>query len=93
MVVAPPESDEGIHGNTTYMQTYRDYYQSAETLEYVPYDPKVDLVGGTTVAVCSFEVVYKLQGTKHHDRVKTFSFSPSVMACGKSCGERCNLRL
>ena len=70
VVIAPPGSDERIHGRAAYVQSYRDYDQSAETLEYLPSDPKVDLVGNSAVAVCPFEVVYKLQGTRHHEKGK-----------------------
>jgi ketosteroid isomerase-like protein len=70
VVIAPPGSDKRIHGRAAYVQSYRDYDQSADTLEYLLGDPKVDLVGNTSVAVCPFEVVYKLQGTKHHEKGK-----------------------
>jgi ketosteroid isomerase-like protein len=70
VVIAPPGSDERIYGRAAYVQSYRDYDQSAETQEFLPGDPKVDLAGNTAVAVCPFEVVYKLQGTKHHEKGK-----------------------
>ena len=70
VVIAPPGSDERIHGRAAYVQSYRDYDQTAETLEFLPGDPKVDLIGNTAVAVCPFEVVYKLQETKHHEKGK-----------------------
>ncbi len=68
VVVAPPQSDKRIRGRVEYVQSYRDYDQMAETLEYLPGDTKVDLIGDTAVAICPFEVVYKLQGAKHHEQ-------------------------
>lgn len=70
VVISPPHSDERIRGRAAYVKSYRDYDQLAETLEYMPGDPKVDLVGDTAVAVCPFEVIYKLQGSKHHEKGK-----------------------
>ena len=70
VVIARPGSDERIHGRAAYVQSYRDYDQSAGTMEFLPGDPKVDLLENTAVAVCPFEVVYKLQGTKHHEKGK-----------------------
>ena len=70
VVVAPLEFNDRIQGRAAYVQSYRDYDQSAETLEYLPYDSKVDLVGDTAIAVCPFEVLYKLQGMKHHEKGK-----------------------
>jgi ketosteroid isomerase-like protein len=78
VVIAPPQSDKRIRGRSAYVKSYRDYDKSAETLEYMPGDPKVDLIGDTAVVVCPFEVVYKLQGTKHHEQgqnILVFSFS------------------
>ncbi len=70
VVTARPGSDERIQGCAAYVQSYRNYDQAAETLEYSTSDPKVDVVENTAVAVCPFEVVYELQGTKHHEKGK-----------------------
>ncbi|MCP4545250.1 MAG: nuclear transport factor 2 family protein [bacterium] len=78
VVTARPGSDDRIRGRDAYVQSYRDYDQSAETLEYSAGDPKVDVVGDTAVAVCPFEVKYKHQGTMHHERgnnILVFSLS------------------
>lgn len=78
VVVSPLQSDKLIRGRVAYLQSYRDYDQTAETLEYLPGDPRVDLIGDTAVAVCPFEVVYKLQGSKHHEQgqnILVFRFS------------------
>ena len=78
VVTARPRSDERIHGRAAYVQSYRDYDQAAGTLEYLAGDPQVDLVGNTAVAVCPFEVIYKIQGTKHHEKgnnILVFSLS------------------
>ncbi len=68
VIVAPPKSDKRIQGREAYVQSYRDYDRSAETLEYLVGDPMVDLIGETAVAVCPFEVVYRFQGAKHHEK-------------------------
>ena len=68
VVIAPPQSDKRIRGHAAYVQSYREYDQSAETLEYLSGDPWIDVVGDTAVADCPFEVVYKLQGVKHHEK-------------------------
>lgn len=68
VVIAPPNSVKRIHGRAAYVQSYRDYDQSAETLEYITGDPRVDVVGDIAVADCPFEVVYKLLGVKHHEK-------------------------
>jgi len=70
VVVAPPQSDERILGRDAYVQSYRDYDQSVETLKYQSGDPNVDLVGNTAIAVCPFEVIYKLRGKKYHEKGK-----------------------
>jgi len=78
VIVAPPQSDKRIHGRAAYVQSYRDYDQTAETLEYLPGNPKVDLIGDTAIAICPFEVVYKLQSAKHHEQgqnILVFRFS------------------
>ena len=78
VIVAPPQSDKRIHGRAAYVQSYRDYDQTAETLEYLPGNRKVDLIGDTAIAICPFEVVYKLQSAKHHEQgqnILVFRFS------------------
>lgn len=78
VVIAPPQSDKRIRGRAAYLQSYRDYDQMAETLKYLPGEPKVDLIKGTAVAVCPFEVVYKYQDEEHHEQgqnILVFTFS------------------
>lgn len=78
VVIAPPHSDKRIRGRTAYVQSYRDYDQVAETLEYLPGDPEVDFIGNTAVAVYPFEVVYKFQGARHHEQghnILVFTFT------------------
>ena len=78
VVVVPPQSDKRISGRAAYLQSYRDYDQMAETLKYLPGDPKVDLIGDIAIALCPFEVVYKYQGTEHHEKgqnILVFTFS------------------
>lgn len=78
VVVAPPHIDKRLCGRAAYIQSYRDYDQSAETLKYLSGDPMVDVFESTAVAVCPFEAIYKFQGAKHHEQgqnLLVFSFS------------------
>ena len=78
VVVAPPQSEKRIRGRAAYIQSYKDYDQTAKTLKYLSSDPMVDIIEDTAVAVCPFEVIYEFQGAKHHEHgqnILVFRFS------------------
>lgn len=67
-VIAPPGFDGRVRGRDAYVQSYRDYDQAATTLEFSMGEPQVDVVGDVAVAVTPFDVVYELDGTRHHEK-------------------------
>lgn len=58
--IAPPGYEGRIRGREAYVESYRRYDQSAQTLEFSPGEPEVDIMGDTAVALCPFFVVYTL---------------------------------
>ena len=68
VVIATPGFGKRIHGRAAYVQSYRDYDQSAITREFSPGVPEIDVVGGTAVAVCPFYVVYELEGKEYQEK-------------------------
>lgn len=67
-VVIAPADTVRVRGREAYVQSYRDYDRAAVTHEFVPADPRVDVIGGVAVAVCPFYVVYELEGTTYRER-------------------------
>ncbi len=67
-VIAPPAFDGRVRGRGAYIQSYRDYDQAAATLEFLAGEPQVDVIGEVAVAVTPFDVVYELDGTRHHEK-------------------------
>jgi len=61
-VIAPPGFEGRIQGRDAYVQTYREYDQSAITREFSPDEPEIDIIGDTAVALCPFSIVYELDG-------------------------------
>jgi len=68
VVIAPPGSAERIRGREAYVRSYREYDQAATTLEFVPGDPRIDIVGDVAVAVCPFRIVYEMNGKTYRER-------------------------
>lgn len=60
-VIAAPGSDQRVRGRDAYVQSYRDYDQTATTHEFNASDPQIDIVGNVAVAVCPFSVVYEME--------------------------------
>ena len=67
VVVARPGSDIRIQGREAYINSYRDYDQAAQTHEYSPGEPEIDIMNNTAVAVCPFYVVYELDGKTYRE--------------------------
>jgi ketosteroid isomerase-like protein len=67
VVTAPPGYEKRIHGRAAYVQSYREYDQSASTREFSPGAPEIDVIGDTAVAVCPFFVVYELDGQEYQE--------------------------
>jgi len=70
VVIAPPGSDKRIRGRDAYVQSYRDYDQSAITHKFSPDEPEIDIIGETAVAVYPFYVEYELQGKTYREHGK-----------------------
>jgi hypothetical protein len=68
MVVAPPGFEKRIQGRQAYVQSYREYDQSAITREFTPGVPEIDVVGDTAVAVCPFYAVYEMKGQEYQEK-------------------------
>jgi ketosteroid isomerase-like protein len=68
VVIAPPGSEVRLRGRDAYVQSYRDYDQAAKTHEFLPGEPQIDVTGQTAVAICPFEVLYELNGTRYRER-------------------------
>jgi ketosteroid isomerase-like protein len=81
VVIAPPGFGERIHGRDAYVQSYREYDQSAITSEFSPGEPEIDIVGDTAVAICPFYVVYELGGKKYQENGR------DILVFSKSKGE------
>jgi hypothetical protein len=67
-VIAPPGLEIRIRGREAYVQSYREYDQTATTHEFIPEEPKIDIIGDVAVAVCPFIVVYELQGKTYREK-------------------------
>ena len=67
VVTAPPGFERRIEGRDAYVQSYRDYDQSAQTQEFSPGEPEIDIIENTAVAVCPFYVVYELDGKTYSE--------------------------
>jgi hypothetical protein len=61
VIIAPPGSENRIHGREAYVQSYRDYDQAAKTHKFTPSEPRIDIIGNVAVAVCPFLIVYEMQ--------------------------------
>ena len=68
VVNALPGSATRIVGRESYVQSYRDYDQTALTIEFKRDEPQIDIVGKTAVAICPFFVVYKLDEKTFRER-------------------------
>jgi ketosteroid isomerase-like protein len=66
-VIAPAGFDGRVRRRGAYIQSYRDYDQTATTLEFSAGEPQVDVVGDVAVAVTPFDVVYEVDGTRHRE--------------------------
>lgn len=67
VIIAPPGSDDRIIGRKAYVQSYRDYDQSAVTHKFSPGEPKIDIANRIAIAICPFHVVYEMKGTKYEE--------------------------
>jgi len=67
VVIAPPGFEGRIHGREAYVQSYREYDQSATTREFSSDEPEIDIIGDTAVAVCPFFVVYEFEGKTYQE--------------------------
>lgn len=61
VVIAPPGSTDRVRGREAYVQSYREYDQQAETLEFSASEVHVDLLGDFAVASTPFNITYRLQ--------------------------------
>lgn len=68
VVTAPPELDQRIRGREAYVQSYREYDQTAATQDFLLGEPEVDVVGDVAVATYPFRVVYDLDGQTYWER-------------------------
>jgi ketosteroid isomerase-like protein len=66
-VIAPPGFGFRVRGRADYVQSYRDYDETATTLEFDAAEPDVDVIGDVAVAVCPFRIVYEARGTVHRE--------------------------
>lgn len=62
-VIASPGFEHRIRGREAYVQSYRDYDDTATTLEFDAGSPEVDVVDDVAVAVYPFHVIYEIGGT------------------------------
>lgn len=67
-VVVLPGFTGRIRGREAYVQSYREYDQSARTLEFSPDDPEIDIVGEVAVSVCPFSIVYEVEGKTYREK-------------------------
>ncbi|MEX2401239.1 MAG: nuclear transport factor 2 family protein [Rhodothermales bacterium] len=64
---APSGFGSRVRGRGAYVQSYRDYDEAVTTLEFSAGGPEVDIVGDVAVAVCSFSVMYEIDGVTHRE--------------------------
>ena len=55
-------------GRSAYVASYRQYSEVANTKEFSPGTPRVDVIGTTAVAVCPFGIVYDIDGTTYSEK-------------------------
>jgi ketosteroid isomerase-like protein len=70
VVMVPPGSSDRIKGKEAYVQSYRDYDAVANTTEFHPGDPQIDVFGDVAVVIYPFFISYDLQGTVYHEHGK-----------------------
>jgi ketosteroid isomerase-like protein len=70
VIIAAPGSTERIKGKKAYVQSYRDYDSVAKTLQFIPEEPQIDIMGDTVAVISPFAVTYQLKGNTYHERGK-----------------------
>ncbi|MEZ6194446.1 MAG: DUF4440 domain-containing protein [Planctomycetota bacterium] len=67
VLIAPPRGARRIRGAGPYAASYRDFDEAADTLEFTPAEPEIDVMGEIAVARCPFRMVYVMQGRRHEE--------------------------
>jgi ketosteroid isomerase-like protein len=70
VIIAAPGSNVRIKGRDAYIQSYRDYDSVAKTLQFIPEEPQIDIMGDTVAVISPFAVTYQLKGNTYHERGK-----------------------
>ncbi|HVH25212.1 MAG TPA: nuclear transport factor 2 family protein [Vicinamibacterales bacterium] len=68
VVMAPPGQDARVMGRAAYVASFRQYSEVANTTQFSPGTPRVDVIDDTAVAVCPFGIVYEIEGTTYSEK-------------------------
>jgi len=81
VVIAPPGFKERITGRDAYVQSYREYDQSAQTQKFMPDEPQIDIIDETAIALCPFFIKYELNGETYQE------YGRDIIVLSRSSGE------